>query len=74
MLGHLFLGQPEFLPCGNGSLTDPGNRLLVNSNGDSSADLADAVYLLAFLFQGQAPPVLGMQCQPIPGCPESCAP
>lgn len=77
LLGHLFTGNPEFLPCGDGTVSDPANRTLYNANGDASgADLSDAVYLLLFLFVGGPPPVLGLVCTPIEGCPTNaaCAP
>jgi len=74
LLGHLFLGSPSELPCGDGSITDPGNLSLIDVNGDAGGDLADAVHLLGYLFQGGPPPTLGRSCRPMPGCPDACAP
>jgi hypothetical protein len=59
------------LPCGDGSLGDPGNVSLLDSNGDRTLDLADAVRVFGYLFQGSAPPVLGAACTPIEGCPDN---
>lgn len=72
LLGHLFLGSPPSLPCGDGSVVDPANRALLESNGDGGVDLSDAVYVLSFLFLGGPPPVLGRDCTPIAGCPDIC--
>jgi hypothetical protein len=38
-------------------------------NQDGGIDLSDAVYKLAFLFQGGNPPVQGQGCTDIPDCP-----
>jgi hypothetical protein len=70
LLGHLFQGNPETLPCG----TEAGNLDLMDINGDDGTDLSDAIFGLAFLFQGDAPPVNGvacfeMECPPVNGCP-----
>ena len=70
LLGRLFQGGE--LPCGP-FVTDPGNVGLLDGNGDSRVDLSDAVRLLDFLFRGSAPPVLGLSCVPIEGCPDNTA-
>lgn len=72
LLGHLFSGAPAFLPCGDGTVLDPGNLGLLNVNTGLSIDLSDAVYLLNFLFIGGPPPVQGVHCQAIVGCAEIC--
>ena len=72
LLGHFFNNNPAFLPCGDGTVFDPGNLGLLNVNTDLAIDLSDAVYLLNFLFNGGPPPVQGTDCQAIAGCPEIC--
>ena len=72
LLGHLFLGAPSGLPCGDHTAADPGNRALLSSNGDARIDLSDAVHVLGFLFAGGPPPAGGVECTPFPGCPETC--
>lgn len=72
LLGYLFLGSSEGLPCGDGQFGDASNRALVDSNGDGTVNLSDAVHLLNYLFLGGAPPALGTECVPIPGCPDAC--
>jgi hypothetical protein len=82
LLGFQFLGIPRRLPCGDGTLEHPSNRVLLDANGDRNVDLSDAVRLLSFLFLGQPPPPLcrGPRDEPcdvcvrIPGCEDVCAP
>ena len=69
LLGHLFQGNPEDLPCG----TDTANLGLMDCNQDGGTDLSDAIYKLAFLFQGGPPPDLGTACFGIPDCPQNPA-
>lgn len=66
MLRHLFQTAAS-LPC-----TDEGNERLLDVNGDSSVNLTDAVHVLGYLFQSGAPPVLGVGCVLIDGCPTAC--
>jgi hypothetical protein len=66
LLGHLFQGNPEELPCG----TTAANLLLLDCNGDGGIDLSDAIYKLAFLFQGGPPPGQGEACVTIDDCPQ----
>ncbi len=73
LLGHLFNGSPARVPCAGGTVADPGNVVLLDSNGDGGVDLSDAVYDLNYLFSGSAPPVLGVICRRIEGCPALCA-
>ena len=56
----LILGGPP--PCAN----DNGDN-----NGDGGIDLSDAIYKLAFLFQGGLPPKQGEGCIEIVDCPQS---
>ncbi len=72
LLGLLFLGSPDSLPCGEGGAADPSNRALADWNGEAGVDLTDAVALLGWLFQGGPPHVLGTACRPIDGCPDAC--
>lgn len=72
LLGHLFLGAPVRVPCGDGSLEHPANLALLEMNGDGSVDLSDPIYILSFLFIGGPPPLPGTECLAIPGCPELC--
>jgi hypothetical protein len=72
LLGYLFLGFPEALPCGDGSLHDPANRTLLDANADARVDIADAVHLLLHLFASGPPPAAGTECVPAPGCPDTC--
>jgi hypothetical protein len=65
-LGFLFQGNPEDLPCS----TVAANLLLMDCNQDGSLDLSDAVYKLAFLFQGGPPPEQGEGCTVIVDCPQ----
>ena len=74
LLGHLFVGTPAVLPCGDGTTSDPANLELLDVNGDNGVNLTDAIGLLTWLFRGGAEPVLGRECISIPGCSENCAP
>ena len=69
LLGFLFQGNPEDLPC----RTLAANLLLMDCNQDGGIDLSDAVYKLAFLFQGGPPPVPGDGCTEMAGCPQNQA-
>lgn len=62
------------LPCGDGTFEDPGNRKLLDGNADGRVDISDAIHVLSFLFTGGPPPVLGVHCRRIEGCPEACTP
>jgi hypothetical protein len=69
LLGFLFQGSPESLPCS----TEAANRTLMDCNQDGGIDLSDAVYKLAFLFQGGPPSVQGEGCTEIADCPQNQA-
>jgi len=70
----LFLDGGLLLPCGDGTLADPGNHFLLDLSGDGGVDLADPIYLLSYLFRGAPAPVPGKDCVRVPGCPEGCGP
>ena len=72
LLGHLFIGNPERLPCGDGAVADPGNAVLLDLNGDTQIDLADGIHLLIYLSQGGPQPAGGTECIPIEGCAQAC--
>jgi hypothetical protein len=77
VLGFLFLGSPERLPCGDGTVESQSNRVLLDWNEDASVDLSDAVSTLNWLFNGGPAHVLnadlqGSACVRIQGCPDRC--
>jgi hypothetical protein len=74
LLGHLFLGSPDRLPCEGGVASAPGagELALLDASADGIIDLSDAVRILAYLFNGSAPPALGTACVSLPGCPDAC--
>ncbi|MGH9362269.1 MAG: hypothetical protein ACRD2T_10160, partial [Thermoanaerobaculia bacterium] len=76
LLNFLFVGTVSRLPCGDGTVSEPGNLALLNANGDARLDLSDALRVFGFLFLGQRPPVLGTDCAVIAGCPDgpTCGP
>ncbi len=73
LLGWLFLGVDTPLPC-EGSVSDDGNLTLLDVDATGRVDLSDAVVVLGYLFLGGPPPALGVECVPIPSCPDACAP
>ena len=73
LLGNLVLGEAPRLPCGDGSLRALANRTLLDSNTDGWVDLADALYILDFLFRSGPAPGSGERCVLLAGCPRSCA-
>ena len=72
LLGFLFLGNPSELPCDDGNATDPGNLVLLNSDGIGGINLTDAVIIFGFLFQGGPPHAEGTDCKPVAGCANVC--
>ena len=78
LLGFLFLGSPNRLPCGDGKPADAGNVSLLDWQPDGAIDLSDAVATLSFLFIGGPPHALAapgsatQSCVPIAGCSQSC--
>jgi len=77
-LGFLFLGNPEKLPCGDGSATDTANIQLIDWQPDAAIDISDAVGMLTFLFLGGPPHPLAVpgeetkSCVRIFGCQDHC--
>lgn len=77
ILGVLFRGTPEGFPCGDGAADHPGNLALLAGGDAGRVGIAEAVYLLRFLFLGGPPLPLAVPgeerwgCVPIIGCPES---
>ena len=49
LLGFLFLGQPQSLPCG-AEVSAPGNIELLDWHPDGAVNIADVLRLLRFLF------------------------
>jgi hypothetical protein len=72
ILGHLFFGRPERLPCGSGRRDDPGNIALLDAGGSGRIEISDAVWIFNYLFRGGRPHVRGADCVPIPGCEDAC--
>jgi len=72
LLRQLYLGVAGELPCAGEGLGEGGNLTLLDSNGDSAVNLADAVYLLSYMFQNGPSPVLGAECVRIEGCLSQC--
>ena len=57
-------------PCEGDSPVGGGNQTLLDINGDGGVGIADAVYLLNYLFRKGPPPAMGTKCVPIEGCPD----
>jgi len=82
LLRHLFANDPSTVPCGDGSVQDPGNIGLLDHNGDGAIDVSDGVAMLLWIFLGGDPHPLavpgqeGDVCVQIPGCEDSmgCVP
>ena len=72
LLGHLFLGTPERLPCGDGSARDAANVGALDANGDRSLGISDPVHILTYLFSGGPPHATGTRCVSIDGCMAVC--
>jgi hypothetical protein len=77
VFGVLFLGTPELFPCGDGTPTDPGSRILIDWQGDGRIDLSDGVAGLNFLFNNGPAHRLAVEgdevrgCVVMPGCPDN---
>jgi len=72
LLGHLFLGHPNRLPCGE-MTESTGNLALLDASGDGSLDISDAVVVLTYLFSDGAAPFLSSpDCRPVEGCATGC--
>ena len=77
LLGFLILGEPDRLPCGNGTADEPSNQALLDSNGDDLVDLGDAIHVLGYLFgvchtEICPTPIGGTECVVIAGRPDIC--
>ncbi len=72
LLSHLFLGEPNRLPCGGGLIDDPANVAVLDLNGQAGTDTSDAIYLLVHLFIGGPGPVQGIECITVSDCPDTC--
>lgn len=73
VLGFLFLGAPQELPCGPRPMY-VGNRMLVDWQRDDAVDLSDAVAILVYLFSNGPPHFLqekGETCLPLFHCPDT---
>ena len=71
---YFLLGEPGVtLPCGDGTVDDPSNKAILDTNGDSRVDLTDALYTLNHLFQSGPPPTLGASCTRLAGCSDNCS-
>jgi hypothetical protein len=78
LLGFLFLGGGKTLPCGDGTVTHPGNISFLDWQPDGMVDISDAVAMLSFLFLGGSSHTLAVPgsvtptCVPIAGCADRC--
>ena len=72
-LGFLVLGNPEELPCGDGSTKVGSNIELFDAEGSGIVDFTDGIHELKWLLLGGPGHVRGTECMPVPGCPESAA-
>ncbi len=74
LLGFLFGGAPDVLPCGDGEAADAPNGTLMDWNGDGGINIADAIAGLLHLFSDGSEPRLGSltSCVAIEGCPVRC--
>lgn len=73
LVGFVFNGRPNRLPCLNGRATDTQNLLLLDSNGDFLIDGSDVVYNLRYLFVEGPRPRPGIECRELVGCPDVCS-
>ncbi|MCS5626935.1 MAG: lamin tail domain-containing protein, partial [Planctomycetes bacterium] len=72
LLRQLYLGVPGEIPCDSDDLAAGGSLVVLDVNGDSMADLSDAVYSLNYLFTRGPEPILGSECVRVEGCPSNC--
>ena len=73
LLLRLFTGSSPRLPCDGDSLSNGGNRTLLDVNNDTLVNISDAIFVLAYLFGNGLPPALGPDCVRIEGCLNACA-
>ena len=69
LMSWQFIGDPQRLPCGDGS--SQSNVELLDSTGDGQVALDDAIWLLRYAFLGGAAPFAGTDCRPIVDCPDN---
>ncbi len=76
LLGHLFSGDPDTVPCDGGTIEDLGNLLLLDWSGDNTVDISDAIFALNHLFVGTEGHAVGAvdRCTRIVGCADQCQP
>ena len=71
LLGFLFLGNPQELPCGSGGANDASNEALYRWHSET-IELSSAVQGLQFLFFGGTPNPMGQGCVQVSECPDAC--
>ncbi len=71
ILVELFV-NPGGLPC-DGPIDSAANAKVFDVNADAGVNVADALYVLNYLFADGPPPSLGTGCVPVLGCPDVCA-
>ena len=73
LLGFLFLGNAERLPCGAGRVADRGNLDLLDWDRSRSLNVADPIAALQHIFLGgpahPLTPGNGERCRPVFSCP-----
>jgi len=74
VLGYLFGGKVDTLPCEGGAGHGEGNLIVLDFNGDGRLDISDAVACLRFLFANGRAHARGAACVSVPGCPDACMP
>lgn len=70
ILSFLFLGDPEFLPCGDGSIDHPSNLMLLDAQPSGDISFDDAIYMLTWQLLGGPEHTRGVECIRIPLCPD----
>jgi hypothetical protein len=70
LLGYLFLGEVQALPCAVETPFDPGpgDIMLLDWDGNERLDITDPIWLLRHLFLSGPPHVLGEECVQVPAC------
>jgi hypothetical protein len=73
LLRHYAGGADVPFPCAGGGPDHESNRVLLDSDGDGTVDLTDAIYLLTYLFRSGPAPVRGTTCVFLTDCPDICS-
>ena len=68
ILSYLFLGDPELLPCGDGSIGHPSNLTLLDADGSGNITFGDPIHMLKWQFLGGRGHAEGEDCIRIPLC------